>query len=231
MMMDNKKIRIVIIDDIVDICNYFKMVLERESGMEVVAVGYSGKEAYHLAMEHNPDVMLMDVQMETELAGIDALRKIKKERPDIKVIVLTIHGEDDILFEAYAAGAVNFLIKDSSIAEIVNTIKSAYNNELTLSSDVANKIVSEFSRMKNNENSLIFTLNLVSKLTKSEFEILRALYLGKSYIDIAKERFVEEVTIRTQVHKILKKFGIKSMKDLIETLRRLKIFEIYKNVD
>lgn len=86
----------------------------------------------------------------------------------------------------------------------------------------------EFSRIKTYQDSLIYTLNIVSKLTTAEFEVLYALRHGKSYRQVAEERFVEDVTIRTQVNKILKKFGEHNIKTVIKSLENLKIFDIYE---
>ncbi len=221
------KIRIVIVDDFEDIRNHFKMILARETDMEVVATASSGAEGYEVVMQHQPDIVLMDVQMETEMAGIETTRKIKEQMDAIKVIVLTIHEEDEILFKAYGAGAIDYIVKTSSIVEILNSIRNVYNNKLSLRPEVAGKIITEFARLQNEQSNLVGTLNVMSKLTNTEFIILKAIYGGKTYQQIAKERFVEEVTIRTQVNKILKKFEKQSMKEVIKALKELRIFDIY----
>ena len=148
--------------------------------------------------------------------------------PDVKMIVLTVHEEDEILFRAYAAGAIDFITKNSSLANILNSIRSVYSNNLSLRPDVAEKLLNEFSRLRNEQGSMIYTLNTISKLTASEFDIIKAIYHGSTYREIATQRFVETVTVRTQVNKILKKFNMGSMKEIIDTLKKLKIFDIYE---
>ncbi|RED77592.1 response regulator transcription factor [Cohnella phaseoli] len=221
-------IKVAVTDDIEDIRDYFRMIIDREQDMEAVGVASDGEEAVQLAREVRPDIMLMDIEMETEDAGIRAIQRIKGELPEIKIIVLTIHEEDDVMFKAYGAGALDFIVKTSSIADIVNSIRSAHRNSLFMRPEIAEKILGEFAKLRNEKDSLIYTLNIVSKLTTSEFEIVRSIYNGLTYRNIAKERSVEEVTIRTQVNKILKKFNQSSMKEVVANLRELKIFDVYK---
>jgi len=221
------KIKIIVVDDLKEIQNYFKMILNREADMEVIATASSGKESCKIILEKKPDIVLMDVQMETETAGIDAIEYIKQKESETKFIILTIHEEDEILFKAYAAGAVDYIVKDSSIVDILNSIRNTYNNNLAMRPEIASKIIAEFSRLKKEQNSLIYTLNIISKLTNTEFDILRDIYFGSSYKKIAQERCVEEVTIRTHINKILKKFNQKRIKDVVKILNDLNIFDIY----
>jgi DNA-binding NarL/FixJ family response regulator len=221
------KIRIVVVDDIEDIRSYFRMILTRETDMEVVGTASSGEQAVQVVLETEPDIVLMDIEMETETAGIEAIERIREKLPQVKIIVLTIHQEDAVLFRAYGAGAMDYIIKTMSIADILTSIRSAANNQLYMRPEIAEKILGEFTKLQNEKSSLIYTLNIVSKLTATEFEILKAIHRGSTYRDIAAERFVEEVTIRTQVNKILKKFEKDSMKEVVALLKQLKIFEIY----
>lgn len=223
------KIRVMIVEDIEDIRNYFKMILSREKDIDVVGTASSGEEACSIAFDVKPDIVLMDVQMETETAGIDAVKFIKSKMPAVKIIILTIHEEDEILFKSYGAGATDFITKTSSIVDILNSIRNVYNNNLQLKPEIASKILNEFSRLQNDKSSMIYIMNIISKLTSTEFEILKASYRGKSYKEIARERFVEEVTIRTQVNKILKKFNREKMKQVINELKELSIFDIYES--
>lgn len=222
-----RKIRVLIVDDIEEIRSYFRMVLEKEKDIEVVATAQSGEEAVSLTLQTKPDIVLMDVEMETATAGIEALQKIKAQMPGVLVIMLTIHEEDDVLFEAYGQQASDFITKTSSVVEVLDSIRNVYHHRVSLRPELTPKILKQFSRMYSEQSSLIYTLNIMSKLTRAEFEILRAVYDGKTYRQIARSRCVEEVTIRTQVNKILKKFSFSSMRSLVKSLREQQIFEIY----
>lgn len=221
-------IKIAIVEDMIDIAEYFQMVLEREADFEVVGVAHSGVEGVELVKRTLPDIVLMDIQMEHQYAGIDATKKIKELFPDIKVIMLTVNENDEMIYRAFAVGASEYIIKSASVAGIINSIHLVQKNQLPLRPEIATKILDEFSRIKTYQDSLIYTLNIISKLTTAEFDVLYALKQGKSYRQIAAERFVEEVTIRTQVNKILKKFGEHDIKTVIKSLNNLKIFDVYK---
>lgn len=224
------KIKLLIVDDMTDIREYFKMILSKEPDMEVVGLASSGIEATHKARELKPDVILMDIQMETRTAGIDATNAIKSFYPEVRVIILTIHEEDEFLFQAYCAGVMDYIVKTNSISEILNSIRTVYANKLMLRPGVANKIIDEFARLKAQQNSMIYTVNLLSKLTNSEFEILKCYYEGNSYKTISETRFVSQATIKSQVNSILKKFEMKTMKDVVKMLHQMNFSEIIKGL-
>ena len=222
-----EKIKIIIVEDMIDIAEYFEMVLGKESNFEVAGIANTGVEGVELALKTKPDIVLMDIQMEHQFAGIEATEKIKEALPETKIIMLTVNEDDEMIYRAFAAGASEYIVKSSSVADIINSIHLVYKNQLPLRPEIASKILDEFSRIKTYQDSLIYTLNVISKLTTAEFEVLYALKQGKSYRQIAEERFVEEVTIRTQVNKILKKFGEHNIKNVIKNLDNLRIFDIY----
>lgn len=224
-----EKIKIIIVEDMIDIAEYFQLVLGNESDFEILGVAHSGIEGIELAIHTVPDIVLMDIQLEHQFAGIEATEKIKEELPGTKVIMLTVNEDDEMIYRAFASGASEYIVKSSSVADIINSIHLVYKNQLPLRPEIASKILDEFSRIKSYQDSLIYTLNIVSKLTTAEFEVLSALKQGKTYRQIADERFVEDVTIRTQVNKILKKFGEHNIKTVIKNLSDLKIFDIYEN--
>ena len=214
-------IRILLADDSAEIRSYFHSVLSREPDFEVVGEADSGEACVKAAEALRPDIILMDIQMETETAGIDAARVIHDSMPESKIIMLTIHSDDEMLFQAYSGGALDFIVKTDSIAKIISSIHSVSSNQMQLRSDVAAKIVTEFQRIRNEKASLLYTLNILSKMTNSEFEVLCCIYNGDTYKEVAKTRFVSEVTIKSQVNSILKKFGMKRMKDVIAVLNQV----------
>lgn len=221
------KIKVAIIDDVEKIVDFFSTVIKNEPDMEVVGTANSGKEGVKVVLETNPDVVLIDINMETKLAGFEAIKKIKLVKDDIKFIILTIHEEDELLFQAYSMGVMNYIVKTSSVIDIIYSIRQAYKNELSLRPEVAEKILNEFSKMKKQQRELVQAMKLMSKLTTSELEVLKSIYKGNTYEEVAEERFVEVVTIKGQVNKILRKFNKKRMKDIVSMLEELKLFDIY----
>lgn len=225
------KIRVLIVDDMADIREYFSMILTKEPDIEVVGLASSGIEAIKKASELKPDVILMDIQMETRTAGIDAIKVIRNNDPDIKIIILTIHEEDEYLFQAYCAGVMDYIVKTNSITQILNSIRTVHTNELRLRPGVADKIIEEFTRLKENESTLIYALNIISRLTNSEYEILKCIYEGQPYKAISESRFVSQSTIKSQVNSILKKFEMKNMKEVVKLLKQLNFSEFIRNAD
>lgn len=214
-------VRILLTDDNAEIRTYFHGILDREPDFTVVGEAESGREAVRMAIMLKPDIVLMDIQMETETAGIDATRLIHESLPDTKIIILTIHSDDEMLFQAYSSGAMDYIVKTDSIAKIISSIEKVSQNQMQLRADVAAKIVTEFQRIRHERASLLYTLNILTKMTNSELEVLCCLYNGDSYKQVAKTRFVSEVTIKSQVNSILKKFEMKRMKDVIELLHQV----------
>ena len=222
-------IKIMIVDDIKEIRNYFNSTIEKEDDMQVIASAGSGVEAVAVLKEKQPDVILLDIQMETKTAGIDFARFVNKKYPEIKIIILTIHDEDELLFQAYNAGVMDYIVKSSSVDQIVSSVRNVHENKLLLRPDVAEKIIGEFSKLRNQQKSMLFTLSILSKLTNSEFEVLCCIYEGNSYRDVAASRFVSQATIKSQVNSILKKFEMTRMKDIITLLKELDFYEILKS--
>ncbi len=219
-------IRIMLADDNSEIRGYFHGILAREPGFEIVGEAGSGQECIRMAQEKRPDIILMDIQMETENDGIEATRYIHEKMPECKIIILTIHSDDEMLFQAFSAGAMDFIVKTDSISKIVSSIENVSRNQLQLRSDVAAKIVSEFQRIQNERASMLYIMNILTRMTNSEFEVLCCIYNGNSYREVAKTRFVSEATIKSQVNSILKKFDMKRMKDVVSLLNQVDFSQI-----
>jgi len=221
----NDKISVLVADDNDEIRNYFVKVLSRAKDIEVAGEARNGREAVALACERSPDIVVMDIEMEYRTDGIDAIHSIKEAMPEIKSIVLTIHREDEYLFQAYTAGAMDYLVKTTSTANILDSIRSVYHNKLNIRPETAERILAELSRLRSERDSLLFTLNVVTKLTNSELEVIKAVYHGGTYSEIARERHVERRTIKTHVNRILKKFGAARMSEVIRMFEDLNVLE------
>jgi|LSQX01.2.fsa_nt_gb DNA-binding NarL/FixJ family response regulator len=222
-------INLIIVDDNRDIRQYFKLILSQERDLNVMATAATGKEGVQLTKKYKPDVVLMDIQMETETAGIDAAHVIRQISPATKVIILTIHTDDQMLFKAYNAGVMDYIIKTDSIVQIINSIHKVHQNNLMLRSDVAEKIISEFNRIQDQNDRIYSIISILTRLTNSEFEILRCVYEGLSYKEIARSRFVSDSTIKSQVNSILKKFDVPRMKNVIAMLKIINFERTYQS--
>lgn len=212
-------INVLVVDDMEEYRNYFSLILKKQADMKVVGTASGGSEAVALAKRLAPDVVLMDIQMETDNSGIAAAKEIVDCLPDTKVIILTIHGTRDNVVSAYDSGVTDFVLKTSPPKEIVTAIRDAMScNTVT---ENVNKIVKdEMIRMKKERESFLYCANLLSRLSKSEIEILKMLCAGKKYREIADARFVEEVTIRGMVSKISKKLSGRPIREIIRQLKQ-----------
>jgi len=223
----SEDIKVMVVDDVPQIQDYFITVVNNEVGMKVIGKASTGEEAVIQAGKLKPDVILMDIQMETDKAGIDAIAEIKVKYPEVKNIVLTVHGDDESILNAFVAGASDFVVKTASIIEVITAIREA-KNDTAMRAMIARKVADEMVRLRKERNSLFYVVNLISRLTTSEYEVLKAVYNGEKYKQIAKNRCVEESTVRSLVNKILKKLESTSMRELV---CNLKMFNIIENID
>ncbi|MDF2613206.1 MAG: two component transcriptional regulator, LuxR family [Clostridia bacterium] len=224
--MGEKIIKVMIVDDMAAHRRRLERLISKEDDLQLVSSAQNGYEAVMLAALHQPDIILMDIEMEDAQSGITASKQINKSLPNIKIIILTVHDHSQIIVAAFQTGIVDYLLKSSEDTEILEAIRSAHKNLSPIRPIIAEKIRHEYREMKTREHSLLYILRLISELTYSELEIVKMLCLGLSRSDIAKKRFVEESTIKKQINSILKKCEQKRTKDLIDIVKDLKIFDI-----
>ncbi len=222
------KIRVMVCEDIKGIRKYVVSSLEKDEDIEVVAQAGSAEEAIELAGKIKPDIILMDIQMEYETAGLDAIRTIYETYPEIKIIVLTVHDNNEFIMEAYYTGAVDYLLKTAESEEICKSIKKVYETENFVGPLIAKNLRAEFIRMKKSEETLMFFIHKFTTLTQSEKEILKLLYGGYNKKQISEMRCIEYSTVKVHVKHILKKLGYTSTSNLVSFLRKIKIYEEFK---
>ena len=221
-----EKIKLVIADDMEEIrIHLAEEIAALSDDILVVGQAATGHEAFLMVEQLLPSVVLMDIQMETRTSGITAIGKIHERYPGVKCIALTIHEDEEFIFQAYLAGAVDFIIKTSSIEKIVGAIHDVIDNKLLVRPEVAKKLIDGYQRVYEKQSRLKETFQVMLLINTTEYEILKMVYEGYTYKDIASKRFVEETTIRSQINHILKKFKKKRMKDVVALLRELNIFD------
>ena len=124
--MKTEKIKVMIVDDMVSLCRKYEAVFAQEEDLEVVAVAHDGYQAIMKSAVTRPDVILMDIEMESKYAGIAATRQILQEFPAIKIVILTVYEEDEMIYAAFQAGACDYILKTASAAAMVQCVKDAY---------------------------------------------------------------------------------------------------------
>ncbi|TBL68619.1 response regulator transcription factor [Paenibacillus thalictri] len=205
-------------------------VIAQTAGIECVAHADSAGAAIEQASLVQPDVILMDIEMDSQYAGIHAAKEINEKFPHIKIIVLTVHKDENFIFSAFQTGIMDYLLKTASNEEIAEAIMAAYYNRSPIRPMIAEKIRGEFARVKRAESSLMYVIQIISELTPSELQVLRLLCEGRSRKQIAEERYVEYETIKKQINSILKKFKQASISEVIESVNELRIFEVLKKL-
>ena len=225
-----KRIRIMMADDSPEIRSYFANFISHETDMELAGTASSGAEAVQMARELRPDIILMDIQMETRIAGISASKQILEEFPAIKIIILTILEDDDLLFQAYCAGVTDYIIKTDSVSQILTSIRNAHMNQMILRPRYAEKIIQELKRVREEQNGLLTGLNILTMLSNSEFEVLKCLFQGMNARQISESRYVSLGTVKTQIPSILKKFDRNSVSDVVRYLKEIRFDRIIETM-
>jgi two-component system, NarL family, response regulator LiaR len=192
------KIRVLIADDHAVVRQGLRTFLELQDDVEVVADAADGDEAVAAALEHRPDVVLMDIVM-PQTDGVEAIRRILHEQPSTRVIALTSFLDDDKVFPAVRAGAAGYLLKDVEPPELVKAIRTVYGGEALLDPAVTARLMEELAGGGHDE---------VDPLTEREREVLGLIARGLSNKLIARELGIAEKTVKAHVSSILRKLGL-----------------------
>ena len=193
-------IRIFITDDHAVVREGLRTLIGTEPGMEVVGEAADGMEAVQKACDLKPDVILMDMAM-PRMGGLEAIQKIKGLCPEIQILVLTSFSDDETVFPAIKAGALGYLLKNTSPERLLGAIRDVHMGKPSMSSDIANKLMREIQR----KSSLPPTED---PLTDREMDVLKLVARGMTNQEIADELVISEGTVRTHVSNILSKLHL-----------------------
>ena len=204
-------IKIVIVDDHQLFREGVKRILDFEDSFEVVAEGNDGSEVMDLYEKHNPDVILMDINM-PRVSGVDATETLLKEYPEAKVIILSIHDDGSYVTHALKTGALGYMLKEMDAEAIVEAIKVVSSGGSYLHPKVTHNLVTEFRRLSEREHKGAFQQNDIRRpyhlLTKRECEVLQLLTDGQSNRTIGETLFISEKTVKNHVSSILQKMAV-----------------------
>jgi NarL family two-component system response regulator LiaR len=195
-------IRVLIVDDHEIVRKGIRALLSKERGIETVGEAANGVDAIAQARSLEPDVILMDLVM-PKVDGIQATRAITTAQPDARVLVLTSFAADDKVFPAIKAGALGYLLKDSSPTELIQAIRAVHLGQPSLDSAIALKVLQEMAHPAQDAPPN-------HGLTEREEEVLRLIAHGKSNREIADELTVAEITVSKHVSNILCKLHLAS---------------------
>lgn len=205
-------IKILIVDDQRLFRQGLRSLLEQEKGLEVVGEAGDGQDAFTLVQETKPDIVLMDVEM-PKLDGIHAARLILERCPYIKILMLSVHNEDERVISAIRSGAAGYIMKDADQKEFIRIIRSTFAGERITSPFLANltsRIISKLHDPSIIDKEIEMEIKEKFSLTGREKEILVLLLKGKSNKDIADIMYVSTETVKTHLQNIYRKLGVKS---------------------
>lgn len=194
-------ITVLLADDHVLVRRGVRGYLETQPDIVVVAEATTGEEAVRLAVEHAPDVALMDLVM-PGMDGVEAIRLLSTRSPHTKVIVLTSYAEDEYIFPAIRAGALSYVLKDVAPEELADVVRMAASGEAVLHPRVAARVVHEMHGLRTGE------ANPFRELSDRELEVLRLIAKGLPNAEIASQLVISEKTVKNHVGNILGKLHL-----------------------
>ena len=198
-------ITVVLADDQALVRRGFRLILEAEPDIEVVAEAEDGQQAIDAVRRHRPAVVLMDIQM-PGLDGLEATRRILTPAGNqTRVLILTTFERDDYVFEALQIGASGFLLKTAPPEDLLTAVRVVSRGEALLSPSVTRRVIQEVTR---HQRRAPRSPDL-DRLTQRELEVLRLLAQGRSNAEMAAELYLSEATVKTHTSSILSKLGLR----------------------
>jgi DNA-binding NarL/FixJ family response regulator len=199
------EIRVVIVDDH-DLFRTGLRNLLSEQGVQVVGEAANGRDALRQVSELAPDVVIMDLNMPV-ISGVETTRQLAAVAPLTRVVVLTISADDEDVMNAVVAGACGYLLKDSSIQELVAGITAAASGESLISPQIASKVL---QRLRSQGTHADAAKTIRAELSDREIEVLKLIANGKDNAQIARELFISPKTVKNHISNILMKLQIEN---------------------
>ena len=193
-------IRVLLADDQALVRGGFRLILDAEPDMEVVAEAADGNEAVTGALESQPDLVLMDIRMPV-LDGIEATRRLLPQLGATRVVMLTTFDLDDYVVDAFRAGASGFLLKTAPPPQLVAAIRTVHAGDALLAPASTRRLIEQFARRGR--------VVALEALTSREHDVLRLLARGLTNAEIAEQFVVEPSTVKSHVASVLAKLGLR----------------------
>ena len=204
---DPQEISLLICDDHRLLTDTLTSVVEHAPEMRLLPPVHTSEAAVDRVQEHQPTVVLMDIEFKGSMSGIEATRRIKQISPATQVVVMTAHQDERLLVEAVEAGASGFLRKTEGVDELLGTIRAAAAGEILVDRVALARLLPQVARERERRRDAQL---LLSQLTDREREILTLLSEGLRNDDIAAKLFISPQTVQTHVRNLLGKLGVHS---------------------
>lgn len=204
-------IKVLLADDHTIVRKGIRFVLDNEADIEVVGEAENGREAVQKVEQLVPDLALMDISMPL-LNGLEATQQIVKRFPHVKVLILTMHADEEFIFQCLRAGAAGYVIKQTAPTELVSAIYAVYQDESFLSPAVSKTVIEEYIRQADRQR----TEDRYDKLTDREREVLQLLAEGFSNREAAETLHISVKTVRVHRDNLMSKLDIHNLPDLVK---------------
>jgi len=202
--------RLLLVDDHKLLRQGLRRAVE-EAGFDVVGEAGDGEEAIRLAVELQPDLVLMDVTMPV-LDGIEATRRLRLSAPEARVVILTMHGEEETIAQALRAGAVAYLLKDCSTDQVAETLHAVAAGDTDLSADLARTLLAERT--------------VATSLSSREIEVLQMFADGCSTVEVGARLYISAKTVKNHLASIYEKLDARDRTQAVLTAVRMGIISL-----
>jgi DNA-binding NarL/FixJ family response regulator len=203
--------RVILADDHVLMRRGLRLILEENSNLEISAEVGDGLELLSVLQKINPDLIILDVSM-PNLRGIEAIPEIRRVRPNAKVLMLTMHKEEDYLYQAVSAGANGYLLKDDAEKELFSAIEHIKNGKIYISPSLADQSMQNWARLRRGEDDSRSS----ESLTVREREILKLIAGGKSNKEIGDLLYISVRTVERHRANMMSKLNIRKTAELVQ---------------
>jgi two-component system NarL family response regulator len=212
-------LNLLIVDDHILFREGLASLFKAQPDFAVLGEAGNVREAIEKARSLKPDLILMDFSL-PDGTGLDATEVILAEMPQVKIVFLTMHEDDERLFAAIQAGAKGYLLKNIPVTKLLLALRGIERGEAPLSRSMTTRVLQEFSRIKSAREQAPAIESGLEELTDREREVMQELVRGGSNKDIADRLFISENTVKNHVHNILEKLKLTSRRDIVRYAQR-----------
>jgi DNA-binding NarL/FixJ family response regulator len=204
-------IKVLLADDHQVLRESLAYILEQDPEIQVVGQANSGREVLQLCPRHKPDIVVMDINM-PELNGVEATRQILIDQPQIQVIILSMSASKEHIYQAFQAGARGYLIKETSVLEVIGAIKAVIQGKRYISSQMTDTVIDEYFLKRKRDDPQ----SLLDNLSSRERQILQLVAEGRSSKEIANMLSLSVSSVSTYRSRLMKKLGLHDLTGLIK---------------